>query len=142
MTLHVLDTDTLTLYQHGHAGVRQHVDALAPAKLAITVLSVEEQLSGWYSLVRAAKKPEQLARAYERLAGAVTSLASLPILPFSEPAILRYEDLKRQKLNIGKMDLRIAAVVLEHKAILVTRNVKDFQRVPGLIVEDWAAGSG
>jgi hypothetical protein len=32
--------------------------------LAITVISVEEQLSGWYRRLRQAKKPEQLARVY------------------------------------------------------------------------------
>jgi tRNA(fMet)-specific endonuclease VapC len=45
--------------------------------------------------------------------------------------------MKRRKLKLGKMDLRIAATVLERAAILVTRNVRDFQRVPGLRTEDW-----
>jgi tRNA(fMet)-specific endonuclease VapC len=48
--------------------------------------------------------------------------------------------LKTAKLNIGKTDLRIAATVLEHGAILVTRNTRDFQRVPSLVLEDWSHG--
>jgi tRNA(fMet)-specific endonuclease VapC len=46
MTLYVLDTDTLTLYQHGHAVLQQRIAALGQGELAITVISVEEQLSG------------------------------------------------------------------------------------------------
>ena len=42
------------------------------------------------------------------------------------------------KLGVRRMDLRIASIALENSATLVTRNVCDFQRVPGLIVENWA----
>ncbi|MCI0462635.1 MAG: type II toxin-antitoxin system VapC family toxin [Gemmataceae bacterium] len=139
MSLYVLDTDILTLYQHGHPAIRERVARLAPAQLAITVISVEEQLSGWYTLLCGAKKPAQLAGVYERLAQAVKTLAGLGILSFPEPAIGRYEELKAQKLNVAKMDLRIAAITLEHGGILVTRNMRDFQRVPGLVIEDWTA---
>ena len=77
-------------------------------------------------------------RAYHRLATDVEFLADMMILPFPVPAILRYENLNALKLNIGKMDLRIAAVVLENGGILVTRNLRDFQRIPNLVVENWA----
>ncbi len=43
------------------------------------------------------------------------------------------------KLNVGKNDLRIAAIALENGAIVVTRNERDFRRVPGLAVENWAS---
>jgi len=39
---------------------------------------------------------------------------------------------------LGNMDLRIAAIVLVEKAILVTRNLRDFKRVPGLEIVNWA----
>jgi tRNA(fMet)-specific endonuclease VapC len=69
----------------------------------------------------------------------VKFLARLPILSFTEPAILRYEKLKALKLNIGKKDLCIAAIVLENGGTLITRNLRDFQRVPSLLIENWAA---
>lgn len=65
-------------------------------------------------------------------------LSRLAILSFTEPAIARYEQLAALKVKVGKMDLRIAAVTLEHGGVLVTRNLRDFQRIPNLIVENWA----
>jgi len=138
MNLYVLDTDTLTLFQEGHPKVRDHLAAHPESEIAVTVLSVEEQLSGWYTQLRQAKGPDRLAWAYRRLAQNVRFLSRLRILDFDEPAIARFEDLRRQKLKAGKTDLQIAAVVLRNDATVVTANVGDFRRVPGLRIEDWS----
>src|SRR5260221_13716130 len=104
----VLDTDILSLLQDRHPVVVQKVAACPPAELAITVISVEEQLSGWYTRLRRAKKPDQLARAYLELTTNVSSLAQLPFVSFGEAAIRRWEALRKRRVNIGKMDVRIA----------------------------------
>jgi len=137
MSLYVLDTDTLTLYRAGHSQVCQHVLNHAPDELAVTVISVEEQISGWYRLLRRARRRDQLARAYEKLARTVQFYAERRMLSFSESAIERFERLKASKLGVGSMDLRIAAITLEHGGTLVTRNMRDFGRVPGLAIQDW-----
>jgi tRNA(fMet)-specific endonuclease VapC len=49
---------------------------------------------------------------------------------------IRWE-LEKQGLRIGDMDMFIAATALEENLILVTGNVKHFERVPGLIIENW-----
>jgi tRNA(fMet)-specific endonuclease VapC len=138
MSLYVLDTDTLTLYRQGDPLVGPRVDAHPAQELAITVISVEEQLSGWYTVLRQARQPDRLARAYLQLAESVRYLGGWNILTFTEPAMAIYEQLKALKLNVAKSDLRIAAIILENDAILVTRNLRDFQRVPNLPVENWA----
>jgi tRNA(fMet)-specific endonuclease VapC len=138
MSLHVLDTDILTLLQNGHMKVLARVAAHRSDEIAITILSVEEQLSGWYRLLRRAKPPAELAKVYGRMTAAVQFLARTPLLSCSEPAIHRAKALQAQRLNVRKMDLGIAAIALEYSAIIVTRNVRDFGRVPGLTVEDWS----
>lgn len=138
MSLFILDTDILTLFQEDHANVCQHVDAMPSQNLAITVLSVEEQLSGWYTFIRKAKKIDKLALGYQGLADNVLSLRAFKIFNFDEASILRYQALRKLNLNVRKMDLRIAAVVLEYHAILVTRNTRDFKQVPGLVFVDWS----
>ena len=69
----------------------------------------------------------------------VAYLGRWSILPFTEAAIDRSARLRALKLNIGKMDLAIAAIVLEHGGVLVTRNTRDFRRVPELALEAWSS---
>jgi tRNA(fMet)-specific endonuclease VapC len=138
MSLYILDTDILTLLQDGDRIVHQRVGSHPKNDVAITVISVEEQLTGWYTKLRRAKTSPMLAQAYERLTRNVRYLAGATILTFAEPAISRFEQLKARKLNVARKDLSIAAIALEHGATLVTRNLRDFQRVPNLVVEDWS----
>jgi tRNA(fMet)-specific endonuclease VapC len=138
MMPYVLDTDTFSLYLHGHAAVCQNVASHSSIDLATTVISVEEQLAGWYTSLRQAKQHQQLAFAYQKLAEVVHALGSWSILSFTVPAILRFEHLKTLKLGVRGNDLRIAAIILEHGGTLVTRNKRDFQRVPNLAFVDWS----
>ncbi|MEW4568870.1 type II toxin-antitoxin system VapC family toxin [Tautonia sp. JC769] len=137
MSLLVLDTDLLSLFQRGHPSVVSRCQSHPPNALAVTIITVEEQLSGWYTLLRKATRPEQLPAVYARLQTNVQFFSAVTILPFSAQAADRYRDLLKDKLGVGRMDLRIASVVLEHSATLVTRNRRDFGRVPGLTIEDW-----
>jgi tRNA(fMet)-specific endonuclease VapC len=138
MSLFVLDTDVLTLYYRGDPVLMRRVDAQLPTELAISVMTVDEQLTGWYTATRKARRPAQLASAYAYLGNAVVRLARWPILPYTELAIARVAQFTALRLNVRLMDLRIAAIALDHGAVVVTRNRRDFGRIPGLSVEDWS----
>ncbi len=138
MSFNVLDTDTLSLYQVGHAAVVRNVLAQLATDLAVSVITIEELLTGWYTKLRRAKKRDQLARAYQRLTDAVRLLTNFELLSFTEPAILRYEQLRKAHRHASKNDLRIAAIVLENTGTLVTRNTTDFQGIKGLRLADWS----
>lgn len=137
MTLHVLDTDVLSHYQRGHPAVSGHVLGHSVSELATTVITVEEQLSSWYTMLRRAKDRARRATIYTRLADQVRFLSSWQILDFPETAMDRFDKLIAMKLNIKANDLRIAAIVLENSAVLVTRNLRDFQKIPHIVLEDW-----
>src|SRR5262245_29785359 len=110
----------LTLAERGHPEVTRRIQAADPLRLAITVISIEEQLTGWYTLLRKTRDPVKLARVYQRLAEAVAYVGRWPILPYTEAAMVRCAQWRALKLNVGKLDLAIAAIVLEHGGILVT----------------------
>jgi tRNA(fMet)-specific endonuclease VapC len=139
MSLFVLDTDILSLYYRGDPPVVQRVDARPASDLAISIMTVDEQLTGWYTLTRRARQPKEIVQAYEHLGDAVVRLAKWRILPYTEAAVARVGQLKALRINVRLMDLRIAAIALENGAVVVTCNLRDFGRVPLLTIEDWSA---
>jgi tRNA(fMet)-specific endonuclease VapC len=68
-------------------------------------------------------------------------LGGIQILPFEEEAAEEYgkirADLQRKGLLIGIFDMLIAAHAKALNLILVTNNTKDFERIDGLILQDW-----
>ena len=60
-----------------------------------------------------------------------------PVLDFDRQAATKFERLTRLKVRIGTMDLRIAAIAIAQGAVLLSKNLTDFRKVPGLRVEDW-----
>ncbi|WP_375472656.1 type II toxin-antitoxin system VapC family toxin [uncultured Nostoc sp.] len=75
--------------------------------------------------------------AYAKLEATLEFFKNVRSLGFNQYAINCYEDLIRQRIRIGTQDLRIAAITLSVNGILVTRNCKDFEKVPNLRLEDW-----
>ena len=141
MSLYVLDTEHFTLYRYGHASIKQRVEAVSADQLAITIITIEEQLGGWYTQIRQARDAEKLTRAYAAFFQASQAIRQIQVLPFTAPAVDRYLELRKQLRRVGKLDLAIAAIALEAKAVVVTRNRSDFGQVPGLLIEDWSAPS-
>ena len=136
--MYALDTDTVTLWLHGHEEVARRVDAQDPEDLAITIITVEEVLSGWYRMVRQARNDEKLVLAYQSLQEAVEFMSEVRILAFDGPAARRFRELRTVHRQVGTNDLRIAAITLAVGATLVSRNLRHFQTIAGLDVEDWS----
>jgi tRNA(fMet)-specific endonuclease VapC len=138
MTEYTLDTDTTTLLLRGHAEVCGHAAAFEAEQLSVTIITVEEILTGWYSQIRRAKNDEQILRAYAALQQAVEFLGRVQILPMDEEAMKQFHAFRKGKHRIGNNDLRMAAIAKHHWVTLVTCNLSDFKRLPGVKLEDWS----
>jgi tRNA(fMet)-specific endonuclease VapC len=67
------------------------------------------------------------------------SFKVIPVIEFDNLAATTFEDFKSRKIKLATMDLRIAAIAMSKQLVLLTRNHKNFVKVPGLIIEDWTA---
>ena len=59
------------------------------------------------------------------------------VVPWDAEAAEEFHRQRQAGVRIGSQDLRIASLAITHDALLLTRNAKDFARVPGLRFESW-----
>jgi tRNA(fMet)-specific endonuclease VapC len=87
-----------------------------------------------------AKDGDELLRAQSWLVQSEELINDMPVLPFDVPAAAQFDKLRQQKKlkKIGRADLLISSIALANQATLVTRNLKHFQSVPNLKIENWA----
>jgi tRNA(fMet)-specific endonuclease VapC len=140
--MYVLDTDLLSLLEWPEGDTARRLqlrlDALPhDAQVVTTVISYEEQTRGWFGLLAKAKSITAEINVYRSLNRHLDNYRRTTTLDFDERAAIEYQRLKSLRLKIGRMDLKIAAIVLSHSATLLTRNIADFRVVPNLKFEDW-----
>ncbi len=129
----ILDSNTISYYFRGDPQVVPRLQALRPADLGVPAI-VEYELR--YGLLRL---PNEAAT--PRLTALAQLLRPMQLLPFdsecaAQAARIR-ADLEAAGTPIGPHDTLIAATALRHQAMLVTRNIREFSRVPGLQCLNW-----
>lgn len=140
MPLFILDTDHVTLFQRNHPRVVQRVLEISLQSLAVTIVTAEEQMRGWLNAIRRASSGPELTTAYARLRACLEYYETVQLLDFTPAAHERFGLLRKQRVRIGTLDLRIAAIALTTGGVLVTGNGRDFSQVPSLTFEDWSSG--
>jgi tRNA(fMet)-specific endonuclease VapC len=88
-------------------------------------------------LISRARTPADVIRGYTLLLEILQGFRAAPVLPFDAAAAAVFDGLRAQRVRIATIDLRIAAIALSRGLTLLTRNARDFGRVPGLLTEDW-----
>jgi tRNA(fMet)-specific endonuclease VapC len=136
-----LDTDHMSLLEWEERPETQRLRArlgqLPVADVATTIVSFEEQMRGWMSYLSKATRLDRQIEGYGRLKSQLQNYCEIPVLEFDEKAASEFERLRQMRLRIGTMDQKIAAIVVSRDAILLSKNLVDFSKVPGLKVEDW-----
>lgn len=99
MTLWILDTDHISLYQRGYLTVIEQVISKAPQDLAVTIISIKEQMYGRLNEIKRASPSNSLVSAYSRLEVTVDYYKSIQILSFDQNAQVCFEELMRQKIR-------------------------------------------
>ena len=134
----LLDTDHVSLHERGHVPLRARLASFAAGEIAVSAVTVEEMLRGRLAVLARRSEGERRVHAYEKLLETVRFFTTIPVVPFDMACERQFQDLRAMRLRAGSRDLRIAATALVHNVTLATRNTRDFDRVPGLLLDDWS----
>ncbi len=107
------------------------------AEVFCCIVAAEESLKGWLAFIHSRKNGAEQLEPYARLLDCIVTLNKFTILPFDRDAAAEFHLLQQNLPRIGRMDLKIAAIALAHDATLLSRNLRDFDQIPGLRVENW-----
>lgn len=133
--MYLLDTDILSnlLRRAPSTALVTKLASIPPEQQFTSSITLGELVYGAYRL------QERGGALLQRLDE--TLLPNLSILPFDASAARRYgevrAELERRGTPMGDADLRIASIALTRDLTVVTANVRHFQKVPGLAVENW-----
>jgi tRNA(fMet)-specific endonuclease VapC len=137
------------LFDTDHLAIMQRQSAPAYARLVarmrpypswafyLCIVSFHEQALGANTYVNRARTAVQTIDGYRLFERILMDFSISQVLPFDQPAAATFDSLRSQRVRIGTMDLRIAAIALARDLVVLTRNLVDFCKVPGLKVEDW-----
>ena len=132
MPRYLLDTNIcIYIKNHRPAEVLARFSKLPPGKVAMSSITYGELCFG----------AEKSSKTKESLYILEQLIALIPVLPLDESASIQYGKIRQHLQTSGKLignnDLWIAAHALASKLTLITNNVAEFERVPGLRVENW-----
>jgi tRNA(fMet)-specific endonuclease VapC len=138
---YLLDTDHLSILQRqsspAYSTLIAKIDRHPSSDIAASIISFHEQVLGCHTYITRARNPDDVVRGYGILSQVLRDFAAAHVIPFDAAAAVVFASLVAQRVRIATMDLRIASTAISRDMVLVTRNMSDFARVPGLATQDW-----
>ena len=113
------------------------LNEIPDTKIVSCVVVYEEQMRGWLERAARMQTGDGYVRVYESLANNLTLYCGMTLLPFDARAAVWFDAWKAAKVKVGTQDLKIAAIAKANDAVVLTRNVRHFGKIPNLRFEDW-----
>ena len=130
--MYFLDTNTCIYFLNGtHEKIKNKILSTPPAQIQIPIIVKAELLLGAYK----SKKKQSNIEKVENF------LQPFEIIPFEDMMSYIYAEIRneieKKGTIIGPNDLFIASIVKYHNGVLITNNIKEFERVKGLKIDNW-----
>lgn len=131
--MYFLDTNTCIYFLNGkYIFIKEKILSLPPNEIKIPSIVKAELLLGAYKSNRKKETIEKVDKFLE----------PFEVIPFMDLMTYTYaeirNDVEKKGEVIGPNDMLIASIVKFHDGILVTNNMKEFQRIKGLKLDNWA----
>jgi predicted nucleic acid-binding protein len=131
----LIDASILIEAERGRLTLEPHVARHGEEEAYLSVVTASELLHGVYR----AAAPDVRARRSAFVEGLLERFAVLPVdLTCARAHAQLWAELSRAGKLIGPHDLWLAATCIAHGLTMVTANVREFARVPGLELEVWS----
>lgn len=138
---YLLDTDHLSVLQRqsgkDYSNLSARIAQHPISDFAVSTVTFHEQVLGSHAYINRARSLNDVVKGYEMMARIISDFKVLPLISFDTGAAKTFDQLQTQRIQLAKMDARIAATALCRGLILLTRNHQDFGKVSGLLIEDW-----
>jgi tRNA(fMet)-specific endonuclease VapC len=143
--MYVLDTNivsTLLDQRRNNLNLSRRILAEVSEHLFISVITVEEIISGGLSSVNRVRQTPAVVSKYQDFVWLFDALHRFQILPYTSTAYQIYRSMTMRQKRVGTQDCRIAATAIALGYTVVTANTSDFYKIGGVAVEDWTIDPG
>jgi len=138
---YLLDTDHLSILQRqvgqGYVNLSTRMANYPLSDFAVSIITFHEQMIGSHTYINRARNLNETVKGYEMMTRLIRDFKILPLISFDASVAIALSQLQPQRIQLGKMDARIAAIALSYGLVLLTRNHRDFGKASGLMIEDW-----
>ena len=135
----VLDTNHFTeVIRESEAGARLARRLIEnEAEVFVSIITAQESLEGWLAVIKSHPPGSAQVKGYSEFRKSIDTLGKFSLLDFDLEAAEAFSNLRKLFPRVGTLDIKIAAISLAHDCLLLTRNLRDFNQVPGRCVENW-----